>query len=98
MSVHRHTSQIVNSLEHYIREYLKDSETDVLNILQDHGVVSDNAIYVWQVANSGDAIRWIERNPQYFRRGLVKSKKRPTEKSTQGQHRGGFEKTSPARF
>ena len=33
----------------------------VMNELQDHGVISDNAIDVADVANGGEAIAWLEK-------------------------------------
>jgi hypothetical protein len=47
-----------------------------MNILQDHGVVSDEAVHAKDVHNAGVAVAWIHRNPQFFRRGLVKTKRR----------------------
>ena len=64
----------MNSLEHYIQNCLHDDETAVMNILQEHGVVSDNCIHARDVGDSGKAVSWIERNPQHFRQGLVKKK------------------------
>jgi hypothetical protein len=53
----------------YIEHALADDEATVLNILQDQGnVISDNAITANDVANSGEAIAWIEAHPWLFRR------------------------------
>jgi hypothetical protein len=66
-----------NSLEAYIDAVLRDDETTVMNILCEHcPLVSDEAIYARDVHNTGQVVSWIERNPHFFRRGLVKTKKR----------------------
>lgn len=67
----------MNSLEHYIENCLHDDEIAVMNILQEHGVISDNCIHAAEVFDSGKAVAWIERNPQFFRQGLVKKKTKP---------------------
>lgn len=36
----------------------------VLNVLQDHGVISDNAVEVAEVGNGGAAIAWLEKRDQ----------------------------------
>jgi hypothetical protein len=36
----------------------------VMNDLQDHGVISDNAVSVAEVGNGGDAIGWLEKRDQ----------------------------------
>lgn len=67
----------MNSLESYIEMVLGDDETTVMNILSEHCyLVSDNASRAAEVANSGEVVTWIHRNPQYFRMGLVKTKRR----------------------
>lgn len=66
-----------NTLEHYIADVLRDDEITVMNILAEHCyLVSDNATRAEEVANTGEVVAWCERNPQYFRRGLVKTKRR----------------------
>jgi|688.fasta_scaffold17186_12 hypothetical protein len=65
-----------NSLEDYIAQEMHEDEVTVINILQDHGVVSDEAVHAKDVHNAGVAVAWIHRNPQFFRRGLVKTKRR----------------------
>jgi hypothetical protein len=48
-----------------------------MNILAEHCyLVSDNASHAADVANTGEVVAWMERNPQFFRRGLVKTKRR----------------------
>ena len=67
----------MNSLESYIEMVLGDDETTVMNILSEHCyLVSDNANRAAEVANSGEVVAWMDRNPQYFRKGLVKTKRR----------------------
>ena len=67
----------MNSLESYIEMVLGDDETTVMNILSEHCyLVSDNASRASEVQNSGDVVAWMDRNPQYFRKGLVKTKRR----------------------
>jgi hypothetical protein len=66
-----------NTLESYIQHVLNDDEIVVMNILAEHCyLVSDNACRAADVANTGEVVAWMERNPQYFRRGLVKTKRR----------------------
>ena len=36
----------------------------VMNELQDHGVISDNAVSVAEVGNGGAAIAWLEKRDQ----------------------------------
>ncbi len=36
-------------------------ELAVMNFLQEHGVISDNAVTVAEVGNGGVAIAWLER-------------------------------------
>ena len=36
----------------------------VLNELQEHGVISDNAVDVADVGNGGEAIAWLEKRDQ----------------------------------
>ncbi len=66
-----------NTLESYIQNVLHDDEIVVMNLLADHCyLVSDNAFRAADVANSGEVVAWMERNPHHFRKGLVKTKKR----------------------
>jgi hypothetical protein len=67
----------MNSLESYIEMVLCDDEITVMNILAEHCyLVSDNATRADEVHNAGEVVAWMDRNPQYFRRGLVKTKRR----------------------
>ena len=67
----------MNTLEAYIDNVLHDDEITVMNILAEHCyLVSDNATRADEVHNAGEVVAWMDRNPQYFRRGLVKTKRR----------------------
>jgi hypothetical protein len=66
-----------NTLESYIQNVLHDDEITVMNILAEHCyLVSDNATRADEVHNAGEVVTWMDRNPQYFRKGLVKTKRR----------------------
>ena len=39
-------------------------EVAVMNFLQEHGVISDNAVSVADVGNGGVAIAWLEKRDQ----------------------------------
>lgn len=50
-----------------LRQYILARGLDarlVLNELQDHGVISDNAVDVAEVGNGGAAISWLEKRDQ----------------------------------
>ena len=67
----------MNTLEAYIDNVLHDDEITVMNLLAEHCcLVSDNATRAEEVYNTGEVVAWIERNPQHFRTGLVKTKRR----------------------
>lgn len=47
-----------------LRAYIAARDLDarlVLNCLQEHGVISDNAVEVADVGNGGEAIAWLEK-------------------------------------
>ena len=48
------------SLRAYIASCGLD-EVRVMNLLQEHGVISDNAVEVADVGNGGGAIAWLEK-------------------------------------
>ena len=48
------------SLRAYIAAHGLD-EVAVMNLLQEHGVISDNAVTVAEVGNGGVAIVWLEK-------------------------------------
>ena len=51
------------SLRSYIAAHGLD-EVAVMNELQEHGVISDNAVSVAEVGNGGVAIAWLEKRDQ----------------------------------
>jgi hypothetical protein len=51
---------VSESLRAYIAARGLD-EVAVMNELQDHGVISDNAVSVADVGNGGEAIAWLEK-------------------------------------
>jgi hypothetical protein len=51
------------SLRQYIAARGLD-EVAVMNELQEHGVISDNAVSVADVGNGGAAIAWLEKRDQ----------------------------------
>ena len=57
------------SLRQYIAACGLD-EVAVLNELQEHGVISDNAVSVADVGNGGAAIAWLEKRD--FRRFMAR--------------------------
>jgi hypothetical protein len=56
------------SLRAYIAAHGLD-EVAVLNELQEHGVISDNAVSVADVGNGGAAIAWLEKRGTEALRG-----------------------------
>ena len=61
---------IGNKLENWIRARFAD-ETEVLNILQDYGVISDNCVYAEDVGNDTEAMMWLAANFEHFQRHKV---------------------------
>jgi hypothetical protein len=51
---------VSESLRAYIAARGLD-EMAVMNFLQDHGVISDNAVSVADVGNGGECIGWLEK-------------------------------------
>jgi hypothetical protein len=49
------------TLQGYIESKGYDS-IQVMNALQDHGVISDNCEHVAEVGNGGTAVQWLEDN------------------------------------
>jgi hypothetical protein len=50
-----------------LRAYIQSRGLDArltMNELQDHGVISDNAVSVAEVGNGGVAIAWLEKRDQ----------------------------------
>ena len=54
---------VSESLRAYIAAHGLDAVL-VMNELQDHGVISDNAVSVAEVGNGGVAIAWLEKRDQ----------------------------------
>ena len=52
-----------NKLENWIANSETD-ETKVMNLLQDHGVVSDNCVWAKDCGNDLKAIRWLAVNAE----------------------------------
>lgn len=55
-----------NKLENWIRARFAN-EVEVMNILQEYGVVSDNTIWAKDVANDGEAMIWLAKNFEHFK-------------------------------
>lgn len=51
----------MNALRDYIEAFRLD-ETAVLNLLQDHGIISDECVLAEEVGDSGKAVSWLELN------------------------------------
>jgi hypothetical protein len=51
---------VSESLRAYIAARGLDARL-VMNLLQDHGVISDNAVSVADVGNGGECIGWLEK-------------------------------------
>jgi hypothetical protein len=51
---------VSESLRAYIAAHGLD-EVAVMNLLQDHGVISDNAVSVADVGSGGECIGWLEK-------------------------------------
>jgi hypothetical protein len=56
----------MNSLEHYLRDKGLD-ETEAMNLLQEHGIVSDNCEWARDVGNSGKAMLYLHEKNQRHR-------------------------------
>jgi len=54
-----------NQLEAFLRVTAKDP-VKAMNLLQDHGIVSDNCENASQVGNAGEAVRWLYDNWHRF--------------------------------
>jgi hypothetical protein len=51
-----------------LRTYLAGAdmdETTTLNLLQEHGIISDNCVTVADVGNGGKAVAWLETHKQH---------------------------------
>lgn len=56
-----------NKLENWIKARFAD-EREVMNILQEYGVVSDNAEWARNVGNDREAMWWLAKNFEHFQR------------------------------
>jgi len=63
----------MTSLDDYLATHLIDPTT-AMNLLQDHGIISDNAIATVDVANPGSAVSWLHQHPHLLPRSPRKSK------------------------
>lgn len=61
------TASSANKLENWIKARFAN-EVEVMNILQEYGVVSDNAIWAKDVGNDNEAMMWVARNFEHFKR------------------------------
>jgi hypothetical protein len=52
---------VKNQLELYL-EKLRIPETRAMNLLQEHGIVSDNCVTAAEVGDIGKAISWLNLN------------------------------------
>ena len=59
-----------NKLENWIKARFA-SECDVMNILQEYGVVSDNCLWAKYVGNDGEAMMWAAKNFEHLKRQAV---------------------------
>lgn len=51
-----------NKLENWIKARFAD-EKQVMNVLQEYGIISDNCISAREVGNDSYAMRWLAHNP-----------------------------------
>ena len=51
----------MNKLENWIKAKMAD-EKEVMNVLQEYGVISDNCIRADQVGNDTEAMKWMACN------------------------------------
>jgi hypothetical protein len=59
-----------NKLENWIK--VRDgNEVEIMNLLQEYGVVSDNVVWAKDVGNDGKAMRWMAINFEHFKAHLV---------------------------
>ena len=59
-----------NKLDNWIKARFAD-EKEVLNILQEYGVVSDNCVNAQDVGNDREAMMWVARNFEHFQKHKV---------------------------
>ena len=56
----------LNSLENWIKAR-DENEVRVMNLLQEYGVVSDNAVWAKDCGNHKEAMKWMARNFEHFK-------------------------------
>jgi hypothetical protein len=61
------TALSANKLENWIKARFAN-EVEVMNVLQEYGVVSDNAIWAKDVGNDTEAMKWMAKNFEHFMR------------------------------
>lgn len=59
-----------NKLENWIKAR-EGNEIEIMNTLQEYGVVSDNAIWAKDVGNDLEAMKFMARNFEHFKRRAV---------------------------
>ena len=63
-------SSFGNKLENWLRARFAD-EREVMNVLQEYGVVSDNAEWAEDVGNDKEAMMWLAKNFEHFQKHKV---------------------------
>lgn len=53
----------MNKLENWIKARFAD-EKEIMNVLQEYGVISDNCVKANEVGNDSYAMRWLAHNPR----------------------------------
>jgi hypothetical protein len=59
-----------NKLENWIAARFAD-DREVMNVLQEYGVVSDNSIWAKDVGNDKEAVMWVAKNFEHFQKHKV---------------------------
>jgi hypothetical protein len=59
-----------NKLENWIKNRFAN-ETEVLNALQEYGVISDNCVDAKDVGNDKEAMMWVAKNFEHYQRYKV---------------------------
>lgn len=55
-----------NKLENWIKARFAN-EREVMDVLQDYGVVSDNSVWAKDVGNDKEAMMWLAKNFEHFK-------------------------------
>jgi hypothetical protein len=56
-----------NKLDNWIKARFADQK-EVLNVLQEYGVISDNCVNVEDVGNDKESMIWLAKNFEHFKR------------------------------